>query len=133
MKNLNSIRFSKRPQGKRVVVMPAFNAASTLEATYRDIPPFIIDDVILVDHCSSDNTVELAERLGLKVTTHDANRGYVANQKTCYDAALAEGADIISCGALLSKMLKFLHHPSSDGEGNRFTSEIKFLGRTIVL
>ena len=75
--------------------MPAYNAGRTLERTLADIPPGTVDEIILTDDCSSDDTVELASRLGLRVLRHDANRGYGGNQKTCYDAALQAGADIV--------------------------------------
>jgi glycosyltransferase involved in cell wall biosynthesis len=84
---------SDRP--KVVVVMPAYNAARTLERTYNDIPPRTVDKVILVDDVSKDETVEIARRLGLKVVIHIQNRGYGGNQKTCYIEALREGADIV--------------------------------------
>jgi glycosyltransferase involved in cell wall biosynthesis len=81
---------------KIIVVMPAYNAEKTLEKTYDDLPKDgIIDDIILVDDFSSDKTVEIAKRLGLKVIVHDKNKGYGANQKTCYKEALKDGADII--------------------------------------
>lgn len=75
--------------------MPAYNAAKTLEDTYREIPRDIVDDVILVDDKSQDETVEVAKRLGLSVYLHEENRGYGANQKTCYTEALKREADII--------------------------------------
>jgi len=75
--------------------MPAYNAASTLEATFNDIPPELRNDIILVDDCSKDNTVEIAQKLGITVIRHDKNTGYGGNQKTCYKAALQRGADII--------------------------------------
>ena len=78
-----------------VVVMPAYNAARTLERTYRDIPREVVERIILVDDVSADATVEIAERLGLDVVVHRANRGYGGNQKTCYARALAAGADIV--------------------------------------
>jgi glycosyltransferase involved in cell wall biosynthesis len=81
--------------GKRVaVVMPAYNAEKTLEATLRDIPD-LVDIRILVDDCSSDRTVELAEQYGVQAYIHDNNYGYGRNQQTCYREALAAGADII--------------------------------------
>jgi glycosyltransferase involved in cell wall biosynthesis len=83
------------PDSKIVVVMPAYNAAQTLERTLRDIPPGTVDEIILTDDCSSDDTTAIARRLGLRVLQHSTNRGYGANQKTCYDAALEVGADII--------------------------------------
>jgi glycosyltransferase involved in cell wall biosynthesis len=81
--------------GKRVVaVLPAYRAEKTVEATYRDLPHDIIDTVLLVDDASPDRTVETARRLGIKTFIHQQNRGYGANQKTCYREALADGADI---------------------------------------
>ena len=81
--------------GKRVVVvMPAYNAEQTLEATVRELPE-AVDECILVDDQSTDATVEVARRLGLTVEVHEANRGYGGNQKTCYTRALAAGADIV--------------------------------------
>ena len=80
---------------KVVVVMPAYNAARTLEQTYRELPVDIVDQVILTDDGSTDDTVERAKALGLKTLVHPQNRGYGANQKTCYREALATGADII--------------------------------------
>ena len=80
---------------KRIVaVLPAYNAAKTLEATVNEIPE-IVDEIILVDDLSTDQTVAVAHRLGLKVMAHDRNRGYGGNQKTCYAYALAEGADVV--------------------------------------
>ncbi|MCA9058182.1 MAG: glycosyltransferase family 2 protein [Planctomycetaceae bacterium] len=75
--------------------MPAYNAAATLERTVRDIPEGGVDAVILVDDCSRDNTVEVAESLGLTVIRHERNTGYGGNQKTCYTRALEMGADIV--------------------------------------
>jgi glycosyltransferase involved in cell wall biosynthesis len=81
---------------KIVVVLPAYNAARTLEQTYREIPLDIVDEVVLVDDRSADDTLALAKALGIKhAIQHDANRGYGGNQKTCYDAALGLGADIV--------------------------------------
>jgi glycosyltransferase involved in cell wall biosynthesis len=80
---------------KVVVVMPAFNAAKTLERTYRDLPEDSIDQIILVDDVSQDDTVEVARRLGLNVILHIQNKGYGGNQKTCYLEALKQGADIV--------------------------------------
>jgi glycosyltransferase involved in cell wall biosynthesis len=82
--------------GERIIVtMPAYHAEQTLEKTYRDIPPGLADDVLVVDDASTDNTVEVARRLGLNVYVHTANRGYGGNQKTCYDEALRAGASIV--------------------------------------
>jgi glycosyltransferase involved in cell wall biosynthesis len=78
-----------------VVVMPAYNAARTLEDTYRGLAMDVVDEVILVDDVSHDETVEIAERLGLKVVVHIQNRGYGGNQKTCYFEALRSGADVV--------------------------------------
>ncbi|MGB1206325.1 MAG: glycosyltransferase family 2 protein [Chitinophagales bacterium] len=81
---------------KVVVVMPAYNAAKTLEQTYNEIPFNIVDDVILVDDASKDNTVDVAKALGVThVIRHDKNKGYGGNQKTCYKTALGLGADIV--------------------------------------
>jgi glycosyltransferase involved in cell wall biosynthesis len=78
-----------------IVVMPAYNAALTLERTYADIPHAVVDHVILVDDVSRDETVEIAKRLGLQVIVHRQNRGYGGNQKTCYSAALEAGAEVV--------------------------------------
>lgn len=81
---------------KIVVVLPAYNAAKTLEQTYSEIPFDIVDDVILVDDASGDNTNAEAERLGIKnIVIHAKNRGYGANQKSCYNKALELNADIV--------------------------------------
>src|SRR5919199_4861587 len=80
---------------KVIVVMPAYNAARTLEKTYRDLPAGVVDHVILVDDVSRDETVEIAQRLGLEVVVHMQNRGYGGNQKTCYLEALKSGADVV--------------------------------------
>ncbi len=84
-----------RPEPRVVIVMPAYNAAKTLERTYADIPHEIVDRIILVDDVSKDATVDIARQLGLDVIIHRQNRGYGGNQKTCYDAALAAGADVV--------------------------------------
>lgn len=81
--------------GRTVVVMPAYNAGATLERTFDDIPRDAVDEIILVDDCSSDDTVEVAERLGLTVIQHEQNQGYGGNQKTCYRTALEHGADFV--------------------------------------
>jgi len=81
---------------KIVVVMPAYNASKTLEQTFKEIPFNIVDEVILVDDHSRDNTSEVAKQLGVhKVIRHDNNKGYGGNQKTCYKAALESGADVV--------------------------------------
>jgi len=78
-----------------VVVMPAYNAAKTLEKTVREIPMDLVDDVVVTDDASSDDTVAEAKRLGLRTLVHEKNRGYGGNQKTCYQEALRLGADIV--------------------------------------
>lgn len=81
---------------KIVVVLPAYNAALTLERTYHEIPHDIVDEVILVDDASSDDTLEVGMRLGIKhLVRHEQNKGYGGNQKTCYHKALELGADIV--------------------------------------
>ncbi|WP_234736015.1 glycosyltransferase family 2 protein [Tellurirhabdus bombi] len=81
---------------KAVVVLPAYKAALTLERTYREIPFDLIDDVILVDDASPDNTVEEARRLGIRhVIRHETNKGYGGNQKSCYRKAVELGADLV--------------------------------------
>lgn len=82
-------------QKKIVVVMPAYNAEKTLRKTYEDMPRSLLHDSIVVDDASRDRTREVARELGLKVIVHDHNRGYGGNQKTCYQAALDAGADIV--------------------------------------
>jgi glycosyltransferase involved in cell wall biosynthesis len=81
--------------GKRIaIVLPAYNAEKTLEATIREVPE-LVDACILVDDHSTDGTVELAHKLGLQVFVHDRNYGYGRNQQTCYREALAAGADVV--------------------------------------
>ncbi|MBR5611358.1 MAG: glycosyltransferase family 2 protein [Bacteroidales bacterium] len=81
---------------KVVVVMPAYNAEKTLEQTYREIPMDVVDEVILTDDHSRDETVQKAKELGIKeVLVHERNKGYGGNQKTCYNRALELGADIV--------------------------------------
>jgi glycosyltransferase involved in cell wall biosynthesis len=78
-----------------IVVLPAYNAAKTLEQTVAEVPKDIVDTIILVDDNSSDETIVVAEKLGLIVAKHDKNLGYGGNQKTCYRLALEKGADIV--------------------------------------
>ena len=81
---------------KIIVVLPAYNASSTLKKTYKEIPFDVVDDVVLVDDCSYDTTIEIATDLGIKhIIKHDANKGYGANQKSCYTKALTLNADIV--------------------------------------
>lgn len=81
---------------KVVVVLPAYNASRTLEKTYNEIPFDIVDEVILVDDCSADDTATLACKIGIKhIIKHDVNKGYGGNQKSCYDKAIELDADII--------------------------------------
>jgi glycosyltransferase involved in cell wall biosynthesis len=82
-------------KSKIIIVMPAYNAASTLKKTVMDLPTGLADEIILVDDSSVDDTVEIARSLGLTVITHDKNTGYGGNQKTCYDEALKQKADIV--------------------------------------
>lgn len=80
---------------KLIVVMPAYNASKTLEKTYAELPHEIVDEVIVVDDHSQDDTLEIAQRLGVHTIRHDRNLGYGGNQKTCYRTALSLDADIV--------------------------------------
>ncbi len=82
-------------QKKIVVVMPAYNASKTLEMTYNEVPKDIVDEVILVDDASRDDTAAKAAELGIHTIIHAENRGYGGNQKTCYAEALSKGADVV--------------------------------------
>lgn len=83
-------------QKKVVVVLPAYNAALTLEKTFLEIPMDVVDEVVLVDDASKDDTVEVGRRLGIRhIIRHDKNKGYGGNQKSCYSKALELGADIV--------------------------------------
>jgi len=86
---------SEQEKMKIIAVMPAYNAELTIEKTFSDMPRGSVDEVILVDDASQDRTVEIAKRLGLTIIQHTENKGYGANQKTCYDIALEKGADIV--------------------------------------
>jgi glycosyltransferase involved in cell wall biosynthesis len=86
---------SLKKKKKIIVVLPAYNAAKTLEKTVKSIPEGSYDEVILVDDASKDNTAKIAKRLNLHTIIHPKNKGYGANQKTCYSAALKRGADIV--------------------------------------
>ena len=78
-----------------MVVMPAYKAALTIERTLREVSPDVVDEYLLVDDASPDNTAEVAEKLGIPVIVHPKNRGYGGNQKTCYQEALRRGADVV--------------------------------------
>ena len=91
------VKVSPEPADKPrvIVIMPAYNAATTLEKTIADMPSSTVDEIILVDDGSTDGTPDLARRLGLTVIEHEQNRGYGGNQKTCYAEALSRDADIV--------------------------------------
>lgn len=100
--------------GKRVgIVLPAYNAAATLADVIAGVPPGLADEVLLVDDASTDGTADVARRLGIDVIEHTHNQGYGANQKTCYDAMLARGVDVVAMlhpddqypGALLPRLI----------------------------
>src|SRR5512139_1525633 len=80
---------------KIIVVLPAYNAAKTLEKTVSELDRNVVDDILLVDDFSADETVQLAQKLGIRSFLHDQNYGYGRNQKTCYTEALKSGADVI--------------------------------------
>lgn len=82
-------------RSKVLAIMPAYNAATTLARTVADIPPGSVDEILLTDDGSTDGTIELARRLGLQVLVHERNRGYGANQKTCYEYALSTDAEYV--------------------------------------
>jgi glycosyltransferase involved in cell wall biosynthesis len=84
-----------RRDHKVIAVLPAYNAAATLAATLADFPPGCVDEVLLVDDGSTDNTVALAREMGLTVIVHEKNTGYGGNQKTCYRYCLERGADVV--------------------------------------
>jgi glycosyltransferase involved in cell wall biosynthesis len=94
---LNALTFASMLNGKKiVVVLPAYNAAKTLQQTYNEIPFPIVDDVVLVDDRSKDETVQKAKEIGIHhIIQHQKNRGYGGNQKSCYNKALELGADIV--------------------------------------
>ncbi|UCC77935.1 MAG: glycosyltransferase family 2 protein [Anaerolineales bacterium] len=123
--------------GERVVVvMPAYNAAKTLERTYNDLPKDVVDKVILVDDVSQDETVEIARQLGLEVIVHIQNKGYGGNQKTCYIKALEDGADIV---VMLhpdyqydSTLVPELIRPIQDGEADMVLGSRFLTGGTLA-
>ena len=92
---LDSLSHTGTDRKRTIAVMPAYNAATTIERTLSDIPVGSIDEVILVDDCSTDNTVEVARSLGITVVEREENGGYGANQKMCYRYALEHGADYV--------------------------------------
>src|SRR5688572_4240330 len=107
---------------KIVIILPAYNAAKTLMRTLKEIPPKYRQHVILVDDASTDNTVQMAKEAGLMVFQHEKNRGYGANQKTCYQEALKIGADIV---VMLhpdhqydAKMIPYMTEPLLAGEAD---------------
>jgi len=98
MSTLPLDRFVPHPAPQKfrtIAVMPAYNAAATLRQTVADVPEGAVDEIVLVDDASRDETVAIARELGLTVVVHEQNRGYGANQKTCYARALESGADYI--------------------------------------
>lgn len=101
-------------EARVVVVMPAYNAAKTVEKTHGDIPTKIVDKVILVDDASQDDTPEIARQLGLDVIVHLQNKGYGGNQKTCYIEALSQGADVV-----------VMLHPDNQYDATRIPSMIQ--------
>ncbi|MCB9170965.1 MAG: glycosyltransferase family 2 protein [Flavobacteriales bacterium] len=108
--------------GKKViVVLPAYKAALTLEQTYREIPMELVDEVVLVDDRSPDDTVAVAQRLGIRhIIEHPMNRGYGGNQKSCYDKALALGGDIV-----------VMLHPDYQYTPKLLTSMIALIGNEV--
>ena len=94
MTNHNKL-WDPKKKPKIIVVMPAYNAQKTVKATYDDLPKDLINEVILVDDASRDNTKEQAKKLGITVYSHEKNKGYGGNQKTCYEEALKRKPDII--------------------------------------
>lgn len=113
---LRQVRYEPRKLRRSVVVLPAYNAESTLAATVADIPRDFVSEIILVDDGSRDRTVELARSLGLTTIVHEQNRGYGGNQKTCYDTALSRGADVV-----------FMLHPDYQYDGRLIPAFLKVL------
>ena len=96
MDHFGKFQISMLNNKKIAVVLPAYNASKTLKATIDEIPHHIVDEIILVDDCSIDNTVEIAHKVKIQhIVSHAKNRGYGGNQKTCYEQALKVNADII--------------------------------------
>ncbi len=92
---LKPVQPAARRSHKVIAVLPAYNAQTTLAATIADFPPGCVDEILLVDDCSKDDTVKIARDMGLTVIVHDRNTGYGGNQKTCYRYCLDRGADIV--------------------------------------
>ncbi|MCC6475656.1 glycosyltransferase family 2 protein [bacterium] len=116
--------FRERPEReikKVVCVLPAYNAESTIEKTLRSIPAGCVHEFILVDDGSKDRTVEVAQSLGIKVIVHEKNKGYGGNQKTCYDAALKAGADVV-----------VMIHPDYQYDGRITPAVVQLLGTGTV-
>jgi glycosyltransferase involved in cell wall biosynthesis len=122
-------------EARIIIVLPAYNAAHTLEKTYADIPKEKVSKIILVDDVSQDQTVEVARSLGLSVVIHIQNRGYGGNQKTCYLEALKEGADVV---VMLhpdhqydSKLVPELVHPILAGKADMVMGSRILNGRAL--
>ena len=118
-----------------IIVLPAYNAAETLEKTYADIPKDDIAKIILVDDVSQDQTVEIARALGLEVVIHIQNRGYGGNQKTCYIEALKENADVVVMihpdHQYDSKLVPELVRPILEGEADMVMGSRILNGRAL--
>ena len=115
---------------KVVVVLPAFNASSTLETTFNEIPMEIVDEVVLVDDASPDNTVEVGMSLGIKhIVKHENNRGYGGNQKSCYNKALELGADIVIAVNLSAdfRPQSLVNNPIDHGNNQKKTSDFFYM------
>lgn len=112
--NLDAVKYKERKLEKVVVVLPAYNAENTLEATVKDIPGDL--EIILVDDCSKDKTVEVAKKLGVIVEVHKVNKGYGANLKTCFRLAKEMNADVV-----------VVLHPDYQYDGRLIPSFVGFL------
>ena len=118
---------------KIVVVLPAYNAAKTLRQTYLEIDRSLVDEVILVDDASRDETAALAQRMGLRVLRHRNNLGYGGNQKTCYTAALECGADIVVTSKSDSGSGSLREALQNVSTGGTITFDAALNGQTILL
>jgi glycosyltransferase involved in cell wall biosynthesis len=126
-----------KKKSKVIVVMPAYNAAKTVEKTYHDIPKGVVHEVILVDDVSKDDTIAVAKKLPIRVVVHRENKGYGGNQKTCYTEALIAGADVV---VMLhpdyqydSRVIPYMIQPILDGHadfvmGSRIIGEGALVG-----